>query len=54
MREFKPIIVDHISLIQTKYDSDLNQKALRMKNLMKIMRVRRIRINKIKNILCQN
>lgn len=51
MKEFKPIIIDHINLISTEFDSE--QKALRLKNLMRIMRVRRIRINKIKNILCQ-
>jgi hypothetical protein len=53
MREFKPIIIDHISLISTEYDSDMYQKSLRMKNLMKAIRVKRTRINKIKNILCQ-
>lgn len=54
MKEFKPIIIDHISLIRTEYDSDMYQKSLRMKNLMKTIRVKRTRINKIKNILCQN
>ena len=51
MKEFKPIIIDHISLISTEYNSDMHQRSLRVRNLMKVIRVKRVRINKIKNIL---